>query len=45
VLPDWHFPLSGSAVLPNARHIPAKVRIFVAFLVAHFRQPAWAEFM
>lgn len=45
VLPDWHFPLTVSAVLPNARHIPAKVRIFVDFLVAHFRRPPWAEFM
>jgi len=43
VLPDWHFPLSVSAVFPNARHIPAKVRIFVDFLVAHFRRPAWAD--
>ncbi len=45
VLPDWHFPLSVSAVFPNARHIPAKVRIFVDFLVAHFRHPAWADFI
>ncbi len=45
VLPDWQSPLSLSAVFPNARHIPAKVRIFVDFLVAHFRHPAWAEVM
>lgn len=45
VLPDWQFPLSVSAVFPNARHIPAKVRIFVDFLITHFRRPAWAEFI
>lgn len=45
VLSDWHFPLSVSAVLPNARHIPAKVRTFVDFLAAHFQRPPWAEFM
>ena len=45
VLADWHFPLAVSAVLPNARHIPAKVRTFVDFLVEHFRRPAWAELL
>ena len=45
VLADWHFPLAVSAVLPNARHIPAKVRTFVDFSAAHFRRPPWAEFI
>lgn len=43
VLPQWRFPLTVSAVFPNARHVPAKVRIFVDFLVAHFRRPPWAD--
>jgi DNA-binding transcriptional LysR family regulator len=43
VLPDWRFPLSVSAVFPNARHVPAKVRILVDFLVAHFQRPPWAD--
>lgn len=43
VLPAWGFPLSLSAVFPNARHIPAKVRLFVDHLVAHFQDPPWAD--
>lgn len=43
VLPEWRFPLTVSAVFPNARHVPAKVRIFVDFLVAHFRRAPWAD--
>lgn len=43
VLPAWSFPLSISAVFPNARHIPAKVRLFVDFLVAHFARPPWED--
>ena len=43
VLPDWQFPLAVSAMFPNARHIPAKVRIFVDFLVAHFQTNPWAD--
>ena len=41
VLPEWRIPLAISAVFPNARHVPAKVRIFVDYLVDHFRRPAW----
>lgn len=44
VLTDWRFPLSISAVYPNARHVPAKVRLLVDFLVAHFERPPWADF-
>ena len=43
VLPEWHFPLFVSAVFPNARHVPAKVRIFVDFLINHFQNPPWAD--
>lgn len=43
VLPGWHFPLTVSAVFPNARHTPAKVRIFIEFLVAHFKIAPWAD--
>jgi DNA-binding transcriptional LysR family regulator len=43
VLPEWRFPLSISAVFPNARHVPAKVRLFVDFLVGHFLHPSWAD--
>lgn len=43
VLPAWCMPLPISAVFPNARHVPAKVRLFVDFLVAHFQTPSWAD--
>lgn len=43
VLPGWRFPLAVSAVFPNARHVPAKVRIFVDFLVARFQIVPWAD--
>ncbi|MBL9008706.1 MAG: LysR family transcriptional regulator [Myxococcales bacterium] len=43
VLPAWRAPLAISAVFPNARHIPAKVRLFVDFLVSHFAHPCWAD--
>lgn len=43
VLPDWRFPLAVSAVFPNARHVPTKVRVFVDFLVQHFAVPPWAD--
>jgi DNA-binding transcriptional LysR family regulator len=43
VLPDWRFPLPISAVYPNARHVPAKVRLFVDFLVTRFDQPPWMD--
>lgn len=45
VLPEWRVPLSISAVFPNARHVPAKVRLFVDFLVAYFHHPSWADCM
>lgn len=43
VLSDWCFPLSISAVYPHARHVPAKVRLLVDFLIAHFEKPPWAD--
>lgn len=43
VLPEWRYPLTISAVFPNSRHVSAKVRLFVDFLVAHFEQPSWAD--
>lgn len=43
VLPEWRFPLSISAVYPNARHVPAKVRLFVDFLIGYFHHPSWAD--
>lgn len=43
VLPEWRVPLSISAVFPNARHVPAKVRLFVDFLVAYFQRSPWAD--
>lgn len=43
VLPEWHFPLPLSVVFPNARHVPAKLRLFVDFLAAHFARPSWAD--
>lgn len=43
VLPAWQVPLSISAVFPNARHVPAKVRLLIDFLVAQFASPPWAD--
>lgn len=43
VLPEWKFPLSVCAIYPNARHVPAKVRLFVDFLTAHFQTAPWAD--
>ena len=43
VLPTWSLPLAVSAVFPNARHVPAKVRLFVDFLVEHFLKPPWQD--
>lgn len=43
VLPEWKYPVTVAAVFPNARHVPAKVRLFVEFLVAHFLRPPWAD--
>lgn len=43
VLPGWQFPLTVSVVFPNARHVAAKVRLFVDFLVTHFQVPPWAD--
>jgi DNA-binding transcriptional LysR family regulator len=42
VLPEWRWPIAIHAVFPNARHLSAKVRVFVDFLVEHFRAPPWA---
>lgn len=43
VLPEWKFPVTVAAVFPNARHVPAKVRLFVDFLAAHFLIPPWSD--
>ena len=43
VLPSWQFPLTVSAMFPNARYVPAKVRLFVDHLVAHFHCAPWAD--
>lgn len=43
VLPEWKYPVTIAAVFPNARHVPAKVRLFVDFLVAHFLIPPWSD--
>ncbi|CAH2603554.1 LysR family transcriptional regulator [Rhodovastum atsumiense] len=40
LLPDWRFEeLALHAVYPSARHLSPKVRSFVDFLVARFRDP------
>jgi DNA-binding transcriptional LysR family regulator len=43
VLPDWRLSLTVAAVFPNARHVPAKVRVFIDFLTAHFQKAPWAD--
>lgn len=43
VLPEWKFSVTVAAVFPNARHVPAKVRLFVDFLAAHFLIPPWSD--
>ena len=36
-----HAPLSMYAVFPSRRNLPAKVRVFIDFLVARFDAPYW----
>ncbi len=43
LLPEWKYPVTVAAVFPNARHVSAKVRIFVDFLTAHFLIPPWSD--
>jgi DNA-binding transcriptional LysR family regulator len=43
VLPAWGWPTAVHAVYPGGRHPPLKVRLFVDFLVEHFRSPPWAK--
>ena len=43
VLRDWKYAVTVAAVYPNARHVPAKVRLFVDFLAAQFLIPAWSD--
>ncbi len=43
VLPEWKYSITVAAVYPNARHVPAKVRLFVDFLAAHFLIPSWSD--
>lgn len=42
VLPEWRWPVTVNAVFPSSRHLSAKVRVFVDFLMDHFRDPPWA---
>lgn len=42
VLPAWRWPISVHAVFPQARHLSAKVRVVVDFLVEWFRDPPWS---
>ncbi len=43
VLPAWqkHAPVPIHAVFPASRHLSAKVRVFVDFMVERFRVPPW----
>lgn len=43
LLREWKFTITIAAVYPNARHVPAKVRLFVDFLVEYFKNPPWAD--
>jgi DNA-binding transcriptional LysR family regulator len=42
VLPAWREPAAIHAVYPEARHLSAKVRAFVDFLVERLRKPPWS---
>jgi DNA-binding transcriptional LysR family regulator len=42
VLAEWSFPVSLYAVFPHARHLSAKVRVFIDFLVETFFDPPWS---
>ncbi len=43
VLPGWRYTLTVSVVHPNVHHVPAKVRLFLEFLAAHFQSVPWAD--
>jgi DNA-binding transcriptional LysR family regulator len=44
VLPEWQRPalVPIHAIFPSTRHIPAKTRAFVDYMVEHFRIPTWS---
>ena len=37
------YTLTVSVVHPNVHHVPAKVRLFLEFLAAHFQSVPWAD--
>jgi DNA-binding transcriptional LysR family regulator len=41
ILPGWSQPTAVHVTFPEAPHVPAKVRLFVDFLVERFREPPW----
>lgn len=43
LLKDWSIggPSGIFAVYPNSRHLPAKTRLFIDFMVQHFRKSSW----
>lgn len=41
VLPAWSWPVGVYAVYPPTTRVPAKVRLFVDFMVARLREPPW----
>jgi DNA-binding transcriptional LysR family regulator len=44
VLPRWEGPAGQlSIVYPSSRYLSPKVRAFVDFMVAHFKQPGWSD--
>jgi DNA-binding transcriptional LysR family regulator len=43
VLPGWQRSVILQVLFPHARHLPAKVRVFVDFLAERFRVPPWAD--
>jgi DNA-binding transcriptional LysR family regulator len=43
VLPAWRGPMGIHAVCPEARHLSAKVRTLVDFLMERLRDPPWAD--
>ena len=44
VLPGWQRRelVPVNAVYPTTRHLPAKTRVFIEHMVAHFRAPEWS---
>lgn len=43
VLPAWGWPIGVYAVYPPTTQPPAKVRVFVDFMVARMRELPWAR--